>query len=310
VILDHGARIEGDATTPAGGLIARLLDFRNGAVSAELGQPDNFAGVLNKSTAGTVTLTGVNRYTGGTNVLAGKLVAGSGDAFGNGPLAVSDQSLAYAQPGLAKAMAFTTVTTAGTGVLDLTNNAAVIRAMTQDQVRSLIASAFNAGTWTGGGMTSSTAAADAGHLTALGYGGNANFGLSTWRGVTGLDADDVLVRYTYYGDADLNGAVTLDDFTLFLIGYQNGKTTWFDGDFDYNGVVTLDDFTLFLKGYQQQGAPLSELESMINDMPISDAERAAMLAAVQAVPEPASVGLLTVIAAYALSRRRRRHPLL
>jgi hypothetical protein len=33
-------------------------------------------------------------------------------------------------------------------------------------------------------------------------------------------------------------------------------TTWVQGDYDYNGSITLDDFPLFLGGYQQRGAQL------------------------------------------------------
>jgi hypothetical protein len=63
-------------------------------------------------------------------------------------------------------------------------------------------------------------------------------------------SSDVLVKYTYYGDADLSGTTTLDDFTLFLAGYH------------------------------QQGTSLSDLEALINSVPMSDAERSAMLAAI------------------------------
>jgi hypothetical protein len=111
--------------------------------------------------------------------------------------------------------------------------------------------------WNGpGGILSSSAAANPDHLTALGSASNAERGFTSFGGVSGLTADDVIVKYTYYGDADLSGAVTLDDFTLFLGGYQNAKTTWLAGDFDYSGSVTLDDFTQFLAGYQRQGPPL------------------------------------------------------
>jgi GH25 family lysozyme M1 (1,4-beta-N-acetylmuramidase) len=190
------------------------------------------------------------------------------------------------------------------GKVDLSDNAAILRGMSLAGVKGLITSGFNGGAWNNPGINSSTAAADANHTTALGYASNAELGLSSWRGVTGLTSNDVLVKYTYYGDADLNGAVTLDDFTLFLIGYQNGKTTWFNGDYDYSGTVTLDDFTLFLKGYQQHGAPLSEVEALINSVPMSGAERAAMLAAVSAIPEPAILGGIGLLG-FGLSRRRR-----
>jgi hypothetical protein len=43
---------------------------------------------------------------------------------------------------------------------------------------------------------------------------------------------------------------------------------------------------------------------MINDIPMSDADRAAMLAAVSAVPEPATLGMVGLLG-LGLSRRRR-----
>src|SRR4029079_80368 len=92
--------------------------------------------------------------------------------------------------------------------------------------------------------------------TGLGVGANSLLSKTSFAGVTNLSATDVLVRYTYTGDADLSGGVTLDDFTLFLDGYQNRKSTWSAGNFDYGGLVTLDDFTLFLSGYQRQGPPI------------------------------------------------------
>jgi hypothetical protein len=123
-------------------------------------------------------------------------------------------------------------------------------------VENFLRQGFDGGSWTGaGGINSAAAAADAAGVTALGYAPNAVLNKTSFAGVTGLTVSDVLVKYTYYGDADLNGAATLDDFTLFLGGYQSGGTAWFQGNYDYNGVATLDDFTLFLAGYRQQGQP-------------------------------------------------------
>jgi autotransporter-associated beta strand protein len=261
----------------------------------------------NSAGSGTLTLTAANTYAGGTVVSAGTLIAAHGDAFADGALTVTAGATAQAQANLFKALALTTLGTTGTGKLDITNNAMVIRDMTVPQVQALIQSSFNAGHWNGvGGLTSSTAAADVGGTTAVGIGSNGMLNKTSFRGVEGLTSTDVLVRFTYYGDADLSGNTSLDDFTLFLGGYQNGGTVWSHGDFDYSGTVTLDDFTLFLKGYQQQGAPLSEIESMINSVPMSDAERAAMLAAAQAVPEPVAGAVVLGIATAGTSVRRLR----
>jgi hypothetical protein len=67
-------------------------------------------------------------------------------------------------------------------------------------------------------------------------------------------SNGVIVRYTYYGDADLSGDVTLDDFTQFLDGFQNGSlpsdANPADADVDHNGMITLDEVTQWLNKYQ------------------------------------------------------------
>jgi autotransporter-associated beta strand protein len=262
---------------------------------------------INKLGTGTLTLSVGNAYTGPTLVTAGTLVAGDGDALPTGAMSVAAGGTAQLQASLSKAATVASVTTAGSGKLDITNNSAVMKNMSVAAVQAEIVKAFNAGQWNGnGGITSSTAATASPAVTAIGFASNGILNKSEFKGVTGLDADDVLVKYTYYGDSDLNGATTLDDYTLFLNGYQTAGNTWVQGDYDYNGLVTLDDFTLFLAGYQQQGAPLTALQSMINNTPMSSADRAAMLAAVQAVPEPASMAVLGLGAAAGLLGRRRR----
>jgi hypothetical protein len=145
-----------------------------------------------------------------------------------------------------------------TSKLDLTDNAMVVKNGSLAGIQSQVASTFQGGSWQGlGGITSGTAAADGTGSSALGFCSNADLAKTSFAGVVGLTASDVLVKYTYFGDTDLSGAVTLDDFSMFLNGYQSqtpAKNTWAFGDLDYDGAVTLDDFTAFLLGYQQQGA--------------------------------------------------------
>jgi autotransporter-associated beta strand protein len=286
-------------------LTAPSFAVQSGSISANLAGTG--AAAMTKSTAGTVTLSGANSYPGGTAVNGGTLIAAHSSAFGTDGLTVAAGATAQMQASLSTAMALSSVATTGSGQFDLTNNSLVVKNSTLSAVQAQVAKGFNAGTWTGtGGINSSSAAGDATHLTTIGYASNGTLNLTNFKGVTGLDSNDVLVKYTYYGDADLSGSVTLDDFTLFLHGYQGGGTTWFVGDFNYNGVVTLDDFTQFLYGYQNQGAPLSALEQAVNSSDASPAQIAAMIAAVQAVPEPDCVAVMAVAyTGFMLSRRRR-----
>jgi rhamnogalacturonan endolyase len=150
-----------------------------------------------------------------------------------------------------------TLTLGAAASLDLADNAMILTNSTEAAVGAALRSAFAAGAWNGPGVRSSAAAADAQHVTALGYATAAALNRSTFAGVD-VAPTDLLIKYTYCGDADLSGSVTLDDFTLFLRGYQTaGANAWLAGDFDFSGLVTLDDFTEFLAGYQRQGPKLA-----------------------------------------------------
>src|SRR5204863_6393364 len=101
---------------------------------------------------------------------------------------------------------------------------------------------------------------------------NSNLIYSTWPaspspdgGVSGLSTTDVLVKYTYFGDADLNGAVdNTTDYDLWSNGFTNPSLAatngWLYGDFDYSGIVdNTTDYDLWSTGFAHQGGALSTL---------------------------------------------------
>jgi hypothetical protein len=182
------------------------------------------------------------------------------------------------------------------GTLDLTNNSLIVdydpSAPTSPlaSVRDFIKGGFNNGAWTGTGLTSSTAAtiaAGAGnHKTAIGYGeasvvlpGGGSFG-----GQPVSDSTAILARYTLYGDANLDGAVTSADFSQVSANFNATDKVWTDGDYNYDGVVNALDFNLLASNF---GSPIpsSGLGSL--------------------VPEPTTLGIL-LAGTLALGVRRRR----
>ena len=163
---------------------------------------------------------------------------------------------------------------------------------------------FDFGNWNGtGGITSTSAAANAGHLTALGVIQNNELGSPIYTALNPFDsmtpgASDILVKYTYYGDANLDGKVDGSDYSLIDSGFLTHATGWVNGDFNYDGVINGSDYTLIDNAYNTQGARLA------TEVAGTSAEVAGQVAA---VPEPTSSAvLLSTTLISLLSRRRRR----
>lgn len=56
------------------------------------------------------------------------------------------------------------------------------------------------------------------------------------------DATSVLIRYTRYGDATLDGTVNTLDFNALAMNFNEASAVWTQGDFNYDGVVNALDF--------------------------------------------------------------------
>ena len=65
-----------------------------------------------------------------------------------------------------------------------------------------------------------------------------------------------LVKYTWNGDANLDGVINADDYFLADSGFITQKGGWYNGDFSYDGVVNADDYFLIDEAFIGQGAPL------------------------------------------------------
>jgi len=189
----------------------------------------------------------------------------------------------------------------GNGVVDLTNNHFFVNyGAAADPINSIFAyikSGYSGGTWSGAGITSSTA-----HNNSLSYG--IGFADSADPGnPAGLSSGQIEIAYTLLGDANLDYKVNGTDFTLMAANFNHSVTNgWDKGDFNYSGTVNGEDFVLLADNFNQFASQSS----------VDTADLLAMQSFAQAngltadVPEPASGVMFIITGAGVLSRRRRR----
>ncbi len=176
------------------------------------------------------------------------------------------------------------------GTLDLTGNDLIVHNGDPTVIAAEIAAGFNPEGQAGKqGITTSTASAA--KLTALGEllnsDPNGNPIYNTFDGLPVVNTD-VLVKYTYFGDANLDGVVDGSDYTLIDAGFGTGLTGWSNGDFNYDGLINGSDYTLIDNAFNSQAVPLNEFASPT-----------------ATVPEPAAVVAVGCVVLSLLSRRRR-----
>jgi len=143
--------------------------------------------------------------------------------------------------------------------LDLNNNAMIIdygnNADPISTIDGLLQTGYASGAWNGYGIRSTAANTDPNGVTAIGSADNQDLDDTTFAGVS-VAENSVLLKYTYYGDANLDGVVNKQDVALLAVGYNFDGTGWDSGDFNYSGSVNKADISLLSLGYNFQGAPL------------------------------------------------------
>jgi hypothetical protein len=64
------------------------------------------------------------------------------------------------------------------------------------------------------------------------------------------------MRYTWFGDADINGTVDSVDFNMLSGHFSQSGTHWAQGDFNYDGTTDTIDFNLLSGDFSQGGFPV------------------------------------------------------
>ena len=148
---------------------------------------------------------------------------------------------------LSKTLFCSGLTIAGSGKLDLANNALQLTYSGADpiaSIRSYLASGYNNGMWNGNGIV--TSAGDATH--GLGFGDSAD-GI-----VASLAPNTLLVRWTRVGDVNLDGKVGFADLIAVARNYGKTGLNWDQGDMNYDGAVRFDDLIAVARNYGASAA--------------------------------------------------------
>jgi hypothetical protein len=140
--------------------------------------------------------------------------------------------------------------TASAGKLDLKDNDLVVDYGVLSPVGTLTGSAYGGIT----GMIQSGRSGGNGIITSLGSGNYKTLGVAEASqaltpgggafGTESVDGSAVLVKFTYGGDANLDGKLNIDDYTWIDAGVAGGYSGWVNGDFNYDGKVNIDDYTV------------------------------------------------------------------
>lgn len=185
--------------------------------------------------------------------------------------------------------------------LDLGSGSLVIPGGNIAAVNFFLQTGYDGGKWDGLGIISSAAAQDATHLTTLGAilnnNGSGSPIYTTFDGQS-VGPADVLVKYTYYGDADLSGHVDGTDFSLIDHGFSADQANpgsamgWQNGDFNYDGKIDGSDYSLIDNAFNMQGIfslPASATAEIQPAASSSDASTAIALPKARRLAVPAPV---------------------
>jgi fibronectin-binding autotransporter adhesin len=315
------------------GAAASTLTFGDASNASFAGAIGGLASVsITKTGSGTQTLSGTSTYTGDTTVSAGTLditgshttganysVASGADLITNnvratGALTVNGTATINANGGSAGASKVEALAIDATGKLNLKDNDLIVgTAANVDVVRA----AIKLGVAGAAGITSDTAGFGVSRGFGYALGNDANLSPSLAGSLTGqtYDADSVLVKYTFLGDADLDGDTDLNDLGLWASSFTGDlgnpvtpSTFWTSGDFDYDGDTDLNDLGLWSSTFT--GDLGGGAGSLLVAAPNAPPEAVAILnnMGITVVPEPSTVSLF-VLAGFGLLLRTKRKKL-
>lgn len=164
-------------------------------------------------------------------------------------------------PGGGKVLRMQQFGIAGAGRLDLNDGSMIVDyagGSPLAAIQSALQSGYNSGAWSGNGILSGIAAATPNR--AIGFAEASDLFTTFPQSFAGEIVSDntaVLLRFTRYGDADLNGNVNSDDFNRLASSFGLSGKRWSQGNFNFDapGLVNSDDFNLLATNFGLSVAP-------------------------------------------------------
>jgi hypothetical protein len=218
VEVQSGASVTGTSVTLRGNIL------NNGALTFDQPWTWTHSGVITGT--GSLTKSGVGTVTTTNGISAGALTVS------NGRLAISPNGTSTSVTRIS------TLSIAAGAALDLADNDIVVNNGNFNQIQGLVIQGF--GTTTG--IISSTS--DGSQILALFD--NALVGAGTWAGQS-IGANAIVGKYTYFGDMNIDGQVSGDDYTVIDSNLNTAPAVglgWLSGDANLDGAITGDDYTV------------------------------------------------------------------
>jgi hypothetical protein len=198
------------------------------------------------------------------------------------------------------------------GTLNIGNTDLDLPGASLSAIQSLVASGYDytgGASWNGTGITSSLAAGSSNPLTAVGVvqnnqDGSVLYGSGNLFGGIAPGASDILLKYTYVGDLNLDGQVDGSDYSLIDAGYAastggSGTTSggWLNGDLNHDGVIDGSDYTLIDNAFNNQTAALKPAAEVATTTAVPTSLVASQKAATPAAAKHGKFGSRPITAA-------------